>query len=192
MAASHLGPSASWRPAPQDPWEFPAVLANKQRPECFLHDLQPSPSPVSPPPYLRWSKITVPSRPACWKGTKLEGNKGWPNEEMHRWISPNHMDLKTRLTGLKLANTQENLLNATVIIHSDSLQFWNKKWQRNDYSPHTVTIPALLLRWDKGMKAKTYSIMCIHCQKRTAEKSWRLRLRWYKACWVFLVWGNIF
>lgn len=33
------------------------------------------------------------------------------------------MDLKTRQTGLKLASTQENLLNATVMIHLDSLQF---------------------------------------------------------------------
>lgn len=37
------------------------------------------------------------------------------------------MDLKTRQTGLKLANTQKNLLNATVMIHLDSLQFRNER-----------------------------------------------------------------
>jgi len=65
------------------------------------------------------------------------------------------MDLKTCQTGLKLANTQENLLNATVMIHLDSLQFWNQKMtvkrlylpsptQYESQSPH--------LSWDE-MKA---------------------------------------
>lgn len=139
----------------QRPRGIPSRAGSQERPECFLHDLQLSPSPASPPLNLRWSKITVPSRSACWKGTRLEGNKGWPNEEMHQWISPNHMDLKTCQTGLKLANTQENLLNATVMIHLDSLQIWNEKMtvkrlylpsptQNESQSPH--------LFWD-GMKA---------------------------------------
>jgi len=153
-----------WDPLPA-PGDFPVVLANKQRPESFWHDLQPSPSPASPPPNLRWWKISGPSRPACWKGTSSEGNKGWANEEMHHWISPNHMDLKTCQTGLKLANTQENLLNATVMIHLDSLRFWNKKWQWHNciYSPTRVTIPPQLLskRWDKGVKAKTERAACV-------------------------------
>lgn len=73
------------------------------------------------------------------KGARVEGNKGWPNQEMHHCISPNHMDLKTRQTGLKLANTQKNLLNATVMIHLDSLQFRNERWQGRDwiYFPQT-------------------------------------------------------
>lgn len=104
-------------------WEFQVALANKHRPDCFSHDLQPGPSPTTPAPNLRWWKITMPSRPALWKRARLEGNKGQPNQETHHWISPNHMDLKTCQTGLKLANTQENLLNATVMIHRDSLQF---------------------------------------------------------------------
>lgn len=61
--------------SPKTP-EMPVEPANKQRPGCFLCDLQPSPSPASPPANLRWWKITVPSRLACWKAARLEGVRG--------------------------------------------------------------------------------------------------------------------
>lgn len=160
------------------------ALANKQRPDCFLHDLQPSPSPPNPVPSLRWWKITMPSRLAHWKRARLEENKGQPNQETHHWISPNHMDLKTCQTGLKLANTQENLLNATVMIHWDSLQFENDKWQWNDciYFPQTGHNTSNCSWIKDGMKAWKQklknSLMLIHCRKRRGEKKWRFHLSW--------------
>lgn len=161
------------------PLGIPSGAGSQERPECFLHDLQLSPSPASPPLNLRWSKITMPSRSACWKWTRLEGNKGWPNEEMHQWISPNHVDLKTCQTGLKLANTQENLLNATVMIHLDSLQFWTKKrrWNNCIYHPPPNRSHNLPTASEMGWRHESKdSVMRSHCQKSSAETSWRLRL----------------
>lgn len=190
------GPSTGWGPAPWRPLGIPSG----ERPGSFLHDLRPSPSPSTPPPNPRWGEIRRQVNWWLWtlstllEGAWVEGNKGWPNQEMHRCISPNHTDLKTRQTGFKLANTQKNLLNATVMIHWDSLQFQNEKWQCNDwiYFPQSSHSKSA---WVKdGIKAwkqrlKNGSVL-IRCRKRRAEKSWKLGLRRWGARRVFSIWGN--